>query len=180
LTQLPTVMPDFGQGDGAHHDLRVLGRRTSHRDRSNHQEGRAVRVKDEDGQVLVLAMGFLVFFGLVIGALLDLANASVLSTERLRDQRSTVYAADGATDAAIQLGRVDPAVGAYGSPLCQPPTSPPPTPPTLLITTASTSDGTIAKVVCTSTADPLNPDRTVTYTTSVGGNPIVVTRVIYH
>ena len=43
------------------------------------------------------------FFGLVIGVMLSLASASVLSSSQLREQRSTAYAADGATDAAIQI-----------------------------------------------------------------------------
>jgi hypothetical protein len=132
-------------------------------------------VRDEDGQVLILALGFLVFFGLVIGTLLNFASTSILSTERLREQRATVYAADGATDAAIQVGRVNPAVGAYGGALCQPATSQP-----LLTTTATTTDHTAASVVCTSTADPLQADRTVSYTTSVNGVQIVAAQVIYH
>jgi len=57
-----------------------------------------MNVRDEDGQALMLALAFLIFFGLVIGAMLAFAGASVLSTERLREQRSTDYTADGATD----------------------------------------------------------------------------------
>ena len=53
-----------------------------------------MRARDEDGQALLLALGFMVFFGLVIGAMLTFAGASIRSTERLRDQRSTVYAAE--------------------------------------------------------------------------------------
>ena len=78
-----------------------------------------MNVHDEDGQALVLALAFLIFFGLVIGAMLAFAGASVRSTERLREQRSTVYAADGATDAAIQLALKNSTVGGYADPRCQ-------------------------------------------------------------
>jgi hypothetical protein len=46
-----------------------------------------VNVRDENGQALVLALAFLIFFGLVIGALLAFAGASVLATERLSELR---------------------------------------------------------------------------------------------
>ncbi len=55
-----------------------------------------MKAREEEGQVLLLALGFLVFFGLVIGSTLTFAQASLLSTGRLREQRDTVYAADGA------------------------------------------------------------------------------------
>jgi len=66
---------------------------------------------DEDGQALVVALAFLIFVGLVIGAMLSCAGASGLLPQRLGGQRSTVYAADGATDAAIQIGLTDTTVG---------------------------------------------------------------------
>src|SRR2546425_2671964 len=78
-----------------------------------------MKMHEEDGQALVLALGFLIFVGLVIGALLTLAYGNELSTQRLGDQRNTAYAADGATDAAVQLGLVDPTVGRYGDGRCQ-------------------------------------------------------------
>lgn len=140
-----------------------------------------MRARDEEGQALILALGFLVFFGLVIGAMLSFAEASVLGTERLREQRSTVYAADGATDAAIRIGRVDNTVGAYGDARCQLP-GPLAAAPILLTTTATTSDQTAAKVFCTWSPDPLQLDRTVIYTTFVGGTPTPAVRatVTYH
>jgi type II secretory pathway pseudopilin PulG len=142
-----------------------------------------VRARDEDGQVLLLALGFLLFFGLVIGAMLTLAGASVLGTQRLREQRSSVYAADGAVDAAIQVARSDTGVGAYGDARCQSPDQPPdPSSAVLLTTTASTPDGTTAKVVCTWSRDGLlQPDRTVTFTSFVGGTtPVVRATVTFH
>jgi len=140
-----------------------------------------VRLHEEDGQALVLALGFLIFVGLVVGAMLTLAYANELSTQRLGDQRNTVYAADGATDAAIQLGLVDATVGRYGDGRCQatlPSSALPPTP--ILLTT--TSNNTAANVVCTWSSDALNVDRSVTFTTFVASQPtpVVQAAVIYH
>ena len=139
-----------------------------------------MRVRDEEGQALVLALGFLVFFGLVIGAMLTFAGASIRSTERLREQRSSVYAADGAIDAAIQVGRTDTTIGAYGDSRCQPPGTSSAT-PALLTTTATTNDQTMATVIC-NWSPQLQPDRTVTFTSFVGGvaTPIARATVIYH
>ena len=139
-----------------------------------------MKADDESGQVLLLALGFLVFFGLVIGALLTFADTSVHSAERLREQRDSVYATDGAMDAAIQVGRSDRGVGAYGDARCQQPGSSSPT-PVLLTTTATTADGTVASVICNWSPDPLQPDRTVTYTSFVDpATPLVRTTVTYH
>ena len=139
-----------------------------------------MRARDEDGQVLLLALGFLLFFGLVIGAMLTLAGASVLSTQRLREQRSSVYGADGAVDAAIQIARTDTGVGAYGDARCQPPNTSSAT-PVLLTTTATTPDATTAKVICNWSPDFLQPDRTVTFTSFVGSTtPIVRATVTFH
>ena len=77
-----------------------------------------MRWRDEDGQALVLALAFLIFAGLVIAATLTYAYASELSTQRLGEQRNTVYAADGATDAVVQIGRLDATLGAYGDARC--------------------------------------------------------------
>ena len=139
-----------------------------------------MRARDEDGQVLLLALGFLLFFGLVIGAMLTLAGASVLGTQRLREQRSSVYGADGAVDAAIQVARSDTGVGAYGDARCQPPNTSSAT-PVLLTTTATTPDATTTKVICTWSPDFLQPDRTVTFIAFVDGTtPIVRATVTFH
>ena len=139
-----------------------------------------MRVRDEEGQALVLALGFLVFFGLVIGAMLTFAGASIRGTQRLREQRSSVYAADGAIDAAIQVGRTDTTVGAYGDPRCQSPGTSSAT-PVLLTTTATTNDDTVATVIC-NWSPQLQPDRTVTFTSFVGGTatPVARATVTYH
>jgi len=140
-----------------------------------------MKVHEEDGQVLGLALAFLIFFGLVIGAMLSFAAASVLSTERLREQRSTVYAADGATDAAIQIGLTDTTVGAYGDGRCQASNPSSATAPILLTTTATTSDATVAYVICRWSQDILQPYRTVTFTTFAGDGtlPVVQASAIY-
>jgi hypothetical protein len=136
--------------------------------------------RDEDGQALVLALAFLIFFGLVIGTMLSFAAASVLSTGRLREQRSTVYAADGATDAAIQIGLVDTTIGAYGDARCQASNPSSVGSPILLTTTATTNDATVANVVCT-WSGLLTPYRTVTFTTFAGSgaSPDVQATVLY-
>ena len=139
-----------------------------------------MNVRDEEGQALVLALGFLIFVGLVVGAMLSLAYASELSTQRLGDQRNTVYSADGATDAAIQVGRIDATVGAYGDARCHPTLPSSASAPFLLTTT---SNGTVATVLCTWSSDPLKPDRTdVTFSTFVAGQttPVVRATVTYH
>jgi Flp pilus assembly protein TadG len=111
--------------------------------------------REEDGQVLLLALGFLFFFGLVIPLMLSFANASVLASQRLREQRNAAYAADGATEAAIQYARTHPTVGSFGVNPC------------LAFTT--TINNLTATVNCTSLADPTDFDRTVQFTTSIPG-----------
>jgi hypothetical protein len=113
--------------------------------------------------VLPLALAFLVFFGLVISALLYFANASVLASEGIRQQRSVVYAADGATDGAIQYARTHPAAGAYGASPC--------------ITFKATLNGVTEFVTCVSLAGPTDLDRTVLFTTSDDGSFTLATDV---
>ena len=138
-----------------------------------------MRLHDERGQALVIALAFLTFAGLVIAATLTYAYASELSTQRLGDQRDTVYAADGATDAAIQMGRLDPTLGGYGDARCHATDPTSATGPILL--TSTSNDNTVASVICTWSTDPLQPDRTVTFSTFVAGEaaPIVRATVMY-
>jgi hypothetical protein len=135
--------------------------------------------RDEEGQALVLALAFLIFAGLVIAATLTYAYASELSTQRLGEQRNTVYAADGATDAAVQIGRSDATLGAYGDARCHATDPTSATAPFLL--TSTSNDSTTATVICTWSQDPLFPDRTVTFTTFVAGQtaPVVTAKVTY-
>jgi hypothetical protein len=143
-----------------------------------------MNVRDDDGQVLVLTLAFLLFASLVIGAILSFATSSELSTVQLGLQRNAVYAADGATDAAIQVGRVDKTVGGYGDARCRSTVPATPVTPVFLTTTSQdgSKNGTVAKVICTWSADPLQPERTVTYTTFVAGlnTPVVQAQVLYH
>jgi hypothetical protein len=151
-----------------------------------------MRIRDQDGQALPLALMFVIVVSLIIAAMLSYAGASVLSIERLRDQRSTVYAADGATDAVIQIGLADNGagglqpngspgtLGAFGDPRCHATVPTSPTLPIVLTTTATTSDATTATVLCTWSQDILQPNRTVTFTTFVGASPVVQAQVLYH
>jgi hypothetical protein len=137
-----------------------------------------MRWRDEGGQALILALAFLIFAGLVIAATLTYAYASELSTQRLGDQRNTAYAADGAIDAAIQVGRLDSTVGAYGDARCQ---ASNPASATMPILLTATSNGIPASVVCT-WSTLLTPDRTVTFSAFVPGQaaPVVRAKVIYY
>lgn len=137
------------------------------------------RINDEDGQVLLLALAFLIFFGMVIAAILTFADASVRASERLREQRATVYAADGATDAAIQYARLNEAAGVgffglpeSGTPNCMQ------TPEFSL--TNTTGDQLKAIVTCVSVADPTDQhQRTVRFTTRVNGVVTVIATVLF-
>jgi hypothetical protein len=51
---------------------------------------------------------------------------------------------------------------------------------TAFTTTATTSDATVTTVTCSSLADPIDLDRTVRFTASVGGTPVVVADVMIH
>jgi hypothetical protein len=123
------------------------------------------RLGGEDGQALLLALAFLLFFGLVIAAILAFAEASVMATTNLREQRAVAYAADGAMDGAIQLGRWNLAVGAYGASPC--------------VSYSVTLNGKTATVTCDSVGNPLNQDRRVIFTASVDGVPRVRADVLY-
>lgn len=132
------------------------------------------RLRDDSGQALLLALAFLMFFGLVITAILAFSEASVMKTRNLREQRNTAYAADGATDAAIQLARRYRGIGALGSDPC-----------TWVNPLTVTLNGVTATVTCeplgdTDATDPEpDLDRTVRFTTSVGGVPRVQAVVFF-
>ena len=128
------------------------------------------RFHDEEGAALIVAMGFLAFFGIVIGAILGLARASVGTTQGLAVQRSNAYAADAALEVAIRAGRKDPAIGGFGASPCMHSTA--------FTTTATTSDATTATVTCVATQAPL-ADRDVIFTARVNGVAIAVAEVRY-
>lgn len=130
--------------------------------------------RDESGQTLLLALAFLLLFGLLIAATLGFAEASVMKTTNLREQRNIAYAADGATDAAIQVARRYRAIGALGSNPCM-----------WVNPFTVTLNGLTATVTCeqlgdTDATDPEpDLDRTVRFTTSVNGVPRVQAVVFF-
>lgn len=69
------------------------------------------RRRDESGQTLLLALGFLTFFGVICAGLLNFAFTNFRSSVNLRDVRSVQFAADGAVDAAINRARFDTTAG---------------------------------------------------------------------
>src|SRR4051812_39793487 len=76
------------------------------------------RSKDEKGQALMLALAFLIFFGILIGVILSYGDASFRGTLAVRSQRWDVFAADGATDGAINLIRGNASLGREAAPPC--------------------------------------------------------------
>ena len=69
------------------------------------------RLHGEDGASLLIALAFLSLFGLLVPALLNLGITDLEATGRLREQRTDVYTADGATDGAIQYLRTHSSCG---------------------------------------------------------------------
>lgn len=133
-----------------------------------------MKIHDEEGQALLLALGFLMFFGLVIGAMLSFASASMLGTQQLRVQRYTAYAADGALDDAIQVGRLDPTVGAFGAMPCMHSSA--------FTTTVTTPDPNVTvtvTVTCNANQGAFT-DRDVTFTAMVGLSKVAVAEVHYY
>jgi len=61
--------------------------------------------RDETGAVLVLALVFLVTVGLIVTALLQWSSNDLKNTSNFKSGRSVVYAAGGATEAAIWSAR---------------------------------------------------------------------------
>ena len=126
---------------------------------------RTTRCRGEEGASLILALAFLMVFALLIPALLDLGTTNVLATTRLKDQRSTVYAADGAMDGAIQYLRRNPGCARpFGS--CP------------VANFQATLDGETATVTWTAQGAPLALDRTVDLVSTVAGTPRVTARVV--
>lgn len=61
----------------------------------------------EEGTVLVIALAFLSLFGILIAVVLSFTDTSLRASRSLEGQRNAAYAADGATEAAIQRLRND-------------------------------------------------------------------------
>lgn len=63
------------------------------------------RREDEEGTALVLALVFVFAIGMILVAVINLAGNSLLNTNNLHQQRAVEFAADGATNAAVQWVR---------------------------------------------------------------------------
>jgi hypothetical protein len=63
------------------------------------------RSRQEDGAVMLIALGFLTFLAVVTVVLVNYATTSIRATISLRDVRGREYAADGVVDAAINKVR---------------------------------------------------------------------------
>ncbi|MCA1840849.1 MAG: hypothetical protein LC723_11070 [Actinobacteria bacterium] len=68
----------------------------------------------EQGSALILALIFLLFFSLIIGAVLAFGDTSIRQTLAISSQRSAVYDADGAVEAAINNIRKNASLGRSG------------------------------------------------------------------
>ena len=79
-----------------------LGKRTRLQGRN---EFRVSAERDEAGAILVLALIFLVTVGLIVTALLQWSSNDLKNTSNFKAGRSVVYAAGGATEAAIWSAR---------------------------------------------------------------------------
>jgi hypothetical protein len=66
---------------------------------------RSRRASGERGASLIIALGFLALFGALIPVIVNLGATNLIDGNKLKSQRSAVYAADGATDAALQYLR---------------------------------------------------------------------------
>jgi hypothetical protein len=117
----------------------------------------------------MLALAFLMLFAFIVPPILNLGTGNLLATSRLSEQRAAVYAADGATDAAIQYLRLYPDCG---RPLQVPGSGPGKCP---IYTNPTTStfqtsvNGFPATVVITGIGSQGTLDRTVTLATTVAG-----------
>lgn len=65
----------------------------------------------DEGSVLVLALAFMLAFGVLIGVVLQLGATGARTTVSVRDQGIDTYAGGGALDGAINRVRSDPTIG---------------------------------------------------------------------
>ena len=72
---------------------------------------RRVRTGSDEGSVLVLALAFMLAFGVLIGVVLQLGATGARTTVSVRDRGVDTYAGGGALDGAINLVRSDPTIG---------------------------------------------------------------------
>ena len=129
----------------------------------------------------MLALGFVVLFGLTMPPLLNLGTTNLLITSRAQTHRAQIYAADGATDAAIQYLRIWPGCGRpfqkSGSGPGQCPISSGPSTSSF----QTTLNNKTATVAISASGAALTLDRTVTLTTTVAGaSTSVSSTVVLH
>jgi len=126
------------------------------------------RCRGEDGATLIIALAFLMLFALLIPALLELGTTNLKATTRLHEQRSAVYAADGATEGAVQYLRSRIACGRPIAGSC----------PISQFQYTDPESGTTATTTWQFGGSAFDYDRTFNLTTTVGGVTRVTARVI--
>jgi type II secretory pathway component PulK len=132
------------------------------------------RSRGERGASLIIALGFLALCGALIPAIVDLGGTNLADTARLQTQRSVIYAADGATDAAIQYLRLNNDCGRKFAVVGSCPLLPG-------NTFTTTIDGQTAAVAVAPASDtnPFDLDRKIALTTTVAGKDRVDAVVIF-
>lgn len=78
--------------------------------------------RDDSGAALIIALIFLIVGALAVAGLVTFAGTALMDTAQLKSTRALQYAADGATDIAIQAVRYSP--DAYEKPTLSPATPP--------------------------------------------------------
>jgi Tfp pilus assembly protein PilX len=121
----------------------------------------------EQGQVLLLALGFVTFVGIIGLALGSYVTTSVRASTKLRDTRSLEFAADGVVDTAINKVRTDPAAATAG---CLQPGTVPLNGQSLRVDCATGADAhAVTFTVCTQDA----------VTTGCPGEAVLIASVLY-
>ena len=88
-----------------------------------------LRARDEEGATLVLAVVFIFIVGLLLMSLVSMAGSNIVNTSNLQYDRSLAYAAEAATEAAVQYVRP---IGFVPGGLCTGVTTTPPPSPFLI------------------------------------------------
>lgn len=83
---------------------------------------RRAAAADESGAVLILALIFVIVGALALVGLVTFAGSALIATSQLKSNRALQYAADGATEIAVQAVRYSP--DAYDNPTMSPVTPP--------------------------------------------------------
>jgi hypothetical protein len=78
------------------------------------------QARDERGTSLVIALAFMTLFGVGSAMLAQFGAVSFQTVKSVRDQRASVYAAQGAVDTAIGYVRGNSSLGTLGGPCLNP------------------------------------------------------------